>query len=48
MRDRRFERDEAREILHDIVDDLDKENVREILHDVLTEVYVKSRINNKS
>ena len=48
MRDRRFERDEAREILHDIVDDLDKENVREILHDVLTEVYVKSRSNNKS
>ena len=43
MRDRRFERDEAREILHDIVDDLDKDNVREILHDVLTEVYVKSR-----
>jgi hypothetical protein len=31
-----------------IVDDLDNENVREILHDVLTEVYVKSRINNKS
>lgn len=29
--------------LHDIVDDLDKDNVREILHDVLTEVYVKSR-----
>jgi hypothetical protein len=43
MRDRRFERDETREILHDIVDDLDKDNVREILHDVLTEVYVKSR-----
>jgi hypothetical protein len=48
MRDRRFERDEAREILHDIVDDLDKDNVREILHDVLTEVYVKSKTDNKS
>jgi len=48
IKDRRFERDEVREILHDVVDDLDKENVREILHDVLTELYVKSRPKNNS
>ena len=36
-----FEKDNAREILHNIVDDLDKENVREILHDVLSELYLK-------
>jgi len=36
-----FEKDNVREILHNIVDDLDKENVREILHDVLSELYLK-------
>lgn len=45
---RRFEKDEFREMLHDVVDDLGKENVREILHDVLTEVYTKSRPETKS
>lgn len=47
IKDRRFEKDNLREILHDVVDDLDKENVREILHEVLTEVYVKSRPKSK-
>jgi hypothetical protein len=36
-----FEKDNVREILHNLVDDLDKENVREILHDVLSELYFK-------
>jgi DNA-binding protein Fis len=35
------QRDDVREILHNIVDDLDKENVREILHEVLSELYFK-------
>ena len=38
-----FEKDNVREVLHGLVDDMDKEDVREILHDVLTEVYKKSR-----
>ncbi len=44
----RFEKDDIREALHGLVDEMDKENVREILHDVLTEVYSKYRTNNKS
>jgi hypothetical protein len=44
----RFERDDLREIMHDVVDDLDKEHLREIVHDVLTEVYAKSRPKSKS
>jgi hypothetical protein len=43
IKDKRFENDNLRNILHDVVDDLDKENVREILHDVLTEIYAKTR-----
>ena len=41
------ERDDVREILHNIVDDLDKENVREILHDVLSELYFKDHEKRK-
>jgi hypothetical protein len=44
----RFERDNMREALHDLVDEMDKENVREMLHDVLTEVYSKSRAKTNS
>jgi hypothetical protein len=36
-----FEKDNVREILHNIVDDLDKENVRKLLQDVLAELYFK-------
>jgi hypothetical protein len=43
----RFEKDDIREALHGLVDEMDKENVREILHDVLTEVYSKSRTGRK-
>jgi len=43
----RFEKDDMREALHGLVDEMDKENVRELLHDVLTEVYSKSRIGRK-
>jgi hypothetical protein len=42
---RRFEKDNVREALHGLVDDLDKEDVREILHDVLDDVYSKSKSN---
>jgi hypothetical protein len=42
-----FEKDDVKEALHGLVDDLDKEKAREILHDVLTEVYLKSRTKNK-
>jgi hypothetical protein len=42
-KDSRFEKDEIREALHGLVDEMDKENVREILHEVLTEVYSKPR-----
>jgi len=42
-----FEKDDAREALHGLVDEMDKEKVREILHDVLTEVYSKSRTVRK-
>ena len=44
----RFEKDNVREILHGLVDDLDKDEVREILHDVLTDVYSKSKTNTNS
>ena len=45
--DSRFEKDEMREALHGLVDEMDKEKVRDILHDVLTEVYSKSRTETK-
>jgi hypothetical protein len=44
---RPFEKDDVKEALHGIVDDLDKEKAREILHDVLTELYSKSSTNRK-
>jgi hypothetical protein len=44
----RFEKDNVREILHGLVDDLDKDDVREILHDVLSDVYSKSKTNTDS
>jgi hypothetical protein len=40
-KDSRFEKDDIREALHGLVDEMDKEKVREILHEVLTEVYKK-------
>lgn len=43
----RDQRDDVRELLHNIVDDLDKENVRELLHDVLSELYFKDHDNRK-
>jgi len=45
---RRFEKDNVRDALHGLVDDLDKEEVREILHDVLDDVYSKSKSNADS
>jgi hypothetical protein len=47
-RTKRFEKDDLREIMHDVVDDLDKEYLREVVHDVLTEVYSKSKPKNNS
>jgi hypothetical protein len=43
-----FEKDEVKEALHGLVDDLDKEKAREMLHDVLTEVYSKSKAKSDS
>lgn len=44
----RFEKDNVREVLHGLVDELDKDDVREILHDVLSDVYSKSKTNTDS
>lgn len=41
------EKDDVREALHGLVDEMDKENVRELLHDVLSDVYSKSGIDRK-
>ncbi len=38
-----FKKENVKEALHGLVDDMDVENAREILHEVLTEVYQKSR-----
>ena len=38
-----FEKDEVRDVLHGLVDELDKEQVTEILPNVLTELYAKPR-----
>jgi hypothetical protein len=43
QKDDRFEKDNVKEVLHGLVDEMDKENAREILHDVLTELYSKPR-----
>ena len=45
--DNRFEKDDMREALHGMVDEMDKEQVREILHDVLSELYEKPRSKNQ-
>jgi hypothetical protein len=44
----RFEKDNVKEALHGLVDEMDKEDAREILHDVLTELYSKPRSKSKS
>lgn len=38
-----FEKYDVRDVLHGLVDELDKEQVTEILHNVLTELYAKLR-----
>jgi len=38
-----FKKDNVKEALHGLVDEMDKADAREILHDVLTELYSKSR-----
>lgn len=38
-----IEKDNVREALDEILNDMDRDNVREILHDVLTDVYSKTR-----
>jgi hypothetical protein len=48
QKDSRFEKDNMREALHGLIDEMDRENVREILHDALTEVYSKSKPKNNS
>ena len=43
MENQKFKKDNLREALHEVVDEMDKENVRELLHEVLTDIYSKSR-----
>ena len=43
LEDSRFEKDDMRDALHGLVDEMDKEQVSEILHDVLSELYAKTR-----
>lgn len=43
----RLEKDDIKEALHGLVDEMDKESVREMLHDVLTELYAKPISKNK-
>ena len=45
MESMRFEKDNVRDALHDVVDEMDKDNVRELLHEVLTELYSKTKPN---
>jgi len=44
----RFEKNDVKEALHGLVDDLDKDKAREILHDVLTELYSKTKDKSSS
>ena len=46
-KDSSYEKDNVKEALHGLVDEMDTENAREILHEVLTEVYEKSRPRRK-
>jgi hypothetical protein len=46
-KDSSFKKENVKEALHGLVDDMDVENAREILHEVLTEVYQKSRPKNE-
>jgi len=46
-KDSSYEKDNVKEALHGLVDEMDTENAREILHEVLTEVYEKSRPKRK-
>lgn len=48
QKDSRFEKDDLKEALHGLVDEMDKEKVREMLHEVLTELYSKSKLNSQS
>ena len=43
-----FEKDDVKEALHGLVDEMDINKAREILRDVLTEIYAKSRTKNIS
>lgn len=43
-----FKKDDVKEALHGLVDELDEEKAREILHDVLTELYAKVQVRGKS
>jgi hypothetical protein len=47
-KDSSFDKENVKEALHGLVDDMDVKKAREILHDVLTEVYAKSRVKSNS
>ena len=44
IKEAQLDKNALKDMLHDIVEDMDTDDVREILHDVLTEIYAKAKI----
>ena len=47
IENRRYEKDDVRDALHDLLNDLGKEHVRELLHEVLIDLYSKTTDQRK-
>lgn len=47
IENRRFEKDDVRDALDDLLNDLGKEHVRELLHEVLIDLYSKTKEKTK-
>lgn len=47
IENRRFEKDDVRDALDDLLNDLGKEHVRELLHEVLIDLYSKTKEKDK-
>lgn len=43
LENRRNEKDDVRDALHDLLNDFGKEHVRELLHEVLIDLYSKTK-----
>jgi hypothetical protein len=44
IKEAQLDKNALKDMLHDVVEDMDTDDVREILHDVLTEIYAKAKI----